>query len=259
MIGSLWDEYLEVRRDLSRGGRSVATAGELEQQADHLEERLLINYSPLVKYVAGRISARITGVVDREDLASAGLLRLLEAIQKFDGEREVKFETYAISKIRWAVLDELRRDDSLPRRLRSEARERERAWGELAQLLRREPTEAELTKRVGRSTFEHRTLVHQEARTQVYYDLEILDETAENPESSTQLNELRKELASAMRILTEKERVVVTLYYDEGLTLREIGQTLQLTESRISQVLKQSLAKLRYFIGDEDLASSGLL
>ena len=267
-IGRLWTQYFEARSNLSDERLPAEEKRSLKQQSDQLRDRLLVNYSPLVKYVTGRVSARMTGAVDREDFMSTGLIGLLNAIQTYDPEREAKFETYAISKIRWAMLDEARKEDSLPRRTRSRVRQVASARRELAQQLQREPTEAELAEKSDLSVSDYRSVVHQQDLSQTSsleaqpagedgqaFGPQIADETVLDPESAVEQVERQEELVSAMRELSDKERTVVTLYFYEDLTLREIGQALGLTEGRISQILKKTLGKLRSFIGEDHLTS----
>lgn len=271
-VGELWAEYLEVRSALSRNGLLSEEAERLQHRADQLRDCLLVNYSPLVKYVTGRVSARMIGAVDREDFMSAGMIGLLDAIRTFDPEREVKFETYAISKIRWAMLDEARKEDSLPRRTRSRLREVETARRELTQELYREPTESEVAEKTGLGLSEIRDATQQQVRSQTKsfeaqavdqessaLEAQIADEAAEDPESSVEQDEVRRELVTAMQSLSERERTVVTLYFYENLTLREIGQALGVTEGRISQILKRTLGKLRDFIGTDQQFSGGFV
>lgn len=271
-VGELWAEYLEVRSALSRNGLLSEETERLQYRADQLRDCLLVNYSPLVKYVTGRVSARMIGAVDREDFMSAGMIGLLDAIRTFDPEREVKFETYAISKIRWAMLDEARKEDSLPRRTRSRLREVETARRELTQELYREPTELEIADKTGLDPSEIRDATQQQVRSQTKsfeaqavdqessaLEAQIADEAAEDPESSVEQDEVRRELVTAMQSLSERERTVVTLYFYENLTLREIGQALGVTEGRISQILKRTLGKLRDFIGTDQQFSGGFV
>ncbi len=271
-IGRLWSQYLEARGSLYANDLPVEKRKNLEQHADQLRDRLLVNYSPLVKYVTGRVSARMTGAVDREDFLSAGLVGLLNAIQTYDPDRETKFETYAISKIRWAILDEARKEDSLPRRTRARARQIETARRELTQELHREPTEAELAEMSDLSISDYRSVMQQQERSQASsleaqavgedgtaFGLQIADERAVDPETAMERVEQRKELVSAMQELSDEERTVVTLYFYQDLTLWEIGQALGLTEGRISQILKKTLGKLREFIGDDYLASDNFV
>ena len=268
-VGRLWSQYHRVREKLNAGVCSESVARNIEQEANQLRDRLLINYSPLVKYAVGRVSARSTGAIDREDFMSWGMFGLLNAIENFDPGREAKFETYAISKIRWAILDELRKEDWVPRRVRSRAREIERVRSTLHQKLKRTPTEKEISEEAGLDAAEYRNFLQQQAKIRVlsleaqfneadtaFTGGQIADEKSERPEISAQKAELRAELISAMESLDNRERLVVTLYFYEGLTLKEIGQTLQVTEGRISQILGRTLGKLRGLVGDEHLAST---
>ena len=271
-LGRLWAQYFEIRSVLSEDALPSEQTEKLEQRVEQVQERLLINYSPLVKYVTGRVSARMTGALDREDFMSSGLIGLLNAIETYDPDRKTKFETYAISKIRWAMLDEARKEDSLPRRTRSRARQIDAARRELLQQLQREPTESELAENSGLSLADYRSVMQQQDRAQTRpletreigegdqaFRPQIADEAAVDPESVVEQAERREELISAMRELSDKERTVVTLYFYEDLTLREIGQALNLTEGRISQILKKTLGKLRNFIGEDRLVSGSFV
>jgi len=236
---------------------SAAERRRAERELRGLRDRLVVNYSPLVKYVAGRVLGRMTAApVEREEVLSWGVIGLLDAIETYDPERRTKFESYAISKIRWSILDELRRTDPLSRRLRRRAREVELARGELAQCLGRTPTEEELARKLGVGIAEHRAILSRcwqaqvgslEARLQSDGNLHglLADSQAADPQSAAETAELRARLVEAIGTLGEQERVVITFYFYEGLTLREIGGALGLTEGRISQVLHRALLKLR--------------
>jgi RNA polymerase sigma factor for flagellar operon FliA len=259
-LGWLWSRYFEARDALSDRGMSVAERRTSERELKGLRDRLVVNYSPLVRYVAGRISARMIGPVDREDMLSWGVLGLLDAIETYDPARRTKFESYAISKIRWSILDELRKADPLTRRVRRRVREVDLTKGELAQRLGRVPTEKEVAQELGVGIAEHREFLERCSRVQVG-SLEarlesaespgaelhglVADSRAVDPESAAEAAELRARLVEAIKTLGEQERVVTTFYFYEGLTLREIGGALNLTEGRISQILHRALAKLR--------------
>jgi RNA polymerase sigma factor for flagellar operon FliA len=262
-VGRLWAQYLKARDELSKGMSEGEGRREIERRVGQLRDRLVVNYSPLVKYVASRIGARMTSGVEQEDMISWGVLGLLDAIETYDPDRpgkKAKFESYAISKIRWSILDELRGQDWVPRRIRLRAREVERATIRLTQKLRRPPTEAEIAREVGMEITEYRGFLDQYSRAQVT-SLEgrlgtdgspgiehralVEDPSAVNPQSQANLEELRSQLVSAISELEERERLVATFYFYEGLTLKEIGKALDLTEGRISQILRHSLTKLR--------------
>jgi RNA polymerase sigma factor for flagellar operon FliA len=255
-LGWLWARYLEARAGLNGKAMSDTERRATERELKGLRDRLVVNYSPLVKYVAGRVLGRMTGPVDREDVLSWGIIGLLDAIETYDPGRRTKFESYAISKIRWSILDELRRADPLSRRVRRRAREVELAKGELAQRLGRTPTEEEVARQLGVGIAEHRAFLERcwqaqvgslEARLECDGGLHglVADSQAADPESAAVSTELRARLVEAIKTLGEQERVVTTFYFYEGLTLREIGGALNLTEGRISQILHRALAKLR--------------
>ena len=271
-LGALWSQYFDVRRRLAERNMSCSERRSAEREARVLRDRLVVNYSPLVKYVAGRISGRMTGPLDQEDAISSGLFGLLNAVETYDPGRRTKFESYAISKIRWSILDELRKVDPLSRRTRLRAHQTERARDELVQKLGRAPTESELVRRLGISISEHRAFLEQYARAQVrslesrpecqegsgggLHDL-IGDHSATDPESAAEVAEVRARLVRAIQSLGEQERVVTTFYYYEGLTLREIGRALNLTEGRISQILHRALMRLRHSLSEDNRLSEG--
>lgn len=257
-VGWLWTRYLETRDELA--GVPAAERLNVERELRSLRDRLVVNYAPLVKYVACRLSARAVIAVDLEEILAWGVFGLLEAVETYDPGRRTKFESYAISKIRWAILDELRRLDPLTRRVRRRAREVESARGELAQRLGRTPTEEEVACEVGVGAAEHRAFLARLWQAQVGSlevrtegdrgsgrDLHqtVADTRAVDPASAAEVAEVRARLVEAIQGLGEKERVVTAFYFYEGLTLREIGGALSLTEGRISQILHAALAKLR--------------
>ncbi|QIN82959.1 FliA/WhiG family RNA polymerase sigma factor [Rubrobacter tropicus] len=257
-LGSLWARYRRVRERAA--GIACPTERRLvDREATMLRDRLVVNYSPLARYVAGRIFARSPGPVDREDLVSWGLFGLLGAVETYDPSRPAKFETYAISKIRWSILDELRKTDPLPRTTRLRVQRVERARCELAQCYGRSPTESEVAVRLGVSIADHRAFLEKVARSRVgslearsgcdpaeggLHEL-VADQFGADPAQSVESSELRSLLVRAIEGLGEQERVVTTFYYYEGLTLREIGGALGLTEGRISQILRASRLRLR--------------
>ncbi len=230
-----------------------------------LRDRLILTYAPLVKFVAGRLGAGLPQHVDEQDLVSYGLLGLIGAIERFDPEREIKFETYAISRIRGAIIDELRSLDWVPRSVRTRAREIERAMAELERTLMRAPTDEEVSAKLGISTDELETALAEISRTSIAAidDLwtpqtggdpiavidTIADATAPNPEFSLEETESKEALAEAIARLPEREKMVVTLYYYEELTLREIGEVLGVTESRVSQLHTKAVLRLKARLG----------
>jgi RNA polymerase sigma factor for flagellar operon FliA len=269
-LRSLWAHYFRIRKRLDEAEMSGVERRSAEREARGLRDRLVANYSPLVKYVASRISGRLAGPLDQEDIVASGLFGLLNAVETYDPGRRTKFESYAISKIRWSILDELRKVDPLSRRTRLRAHQTERTRDELFQKLGREPTESELVGRLGISVTEHRAFLEHYARAQVrslearlecqggsgagLHDL-IGDDSATDPASAAEVAEVRARLVRAIEDLGKQERVVTTFYYYEGLTLKEIGRVLHLTEGRISQILHSALVRLRQSLAEDSRLS----
>jgi len=240
-----------------------------------LRERLILHYSPLVKYVAGRVGVGLPPNIEQADLVSYGIFGLIDAIEKFDLERAIKFETYAINRIRGAIIDELRSIDWIPRSVRFKAREVEKAYQALEAKLQRTPTEAEVAHEMGvkleelHAIFSQVSFVNVVALDELLHaggergDKMTLGDTLEDPKAPDPINlfegeETKYILAKAINTLPEREKIVVTLYYYEGLTLAEIGQVLGVTESRICQMHTKAVLQLRgkltdaHDIADED-------
>jgi RNA polymerase sigma factor for flagellar operon FliA len=230
--------------------------------AAHLRERLILHYSPLVKYVAGRVGVGLPPNIEQADLVSYGIFGLIDAIEKFDLERAIKFETYAISRIRGAIIDELRAIDWIPRSVRYKAREVEKAYAALEGQLHRTPTEAEVAAQMGIKLEDLHSIFSQVSFVNVVALDELLsvggekgdklslvdtleDTRAEDPVAAFESEETKYLLAKAINTLPEREKIVVTLYYYEGLTLAEIGQVLGVTESRICQMHTKAVLQLR--------------
>jgi RNA polymerase sigma factor for flagellar operon FliA len=225
-------------------------------------ERLILNFSPLVKYVAGRLSANLPPTGENADLISYGIFGLIDAIEKFDPGRGIKFETYAIARIKGAIIDELRAMDWVPRSVRAHAREIERAYITLENRLKRVPKDTEVAEEMGISPKELQDIFTKLSYTSVVSFEElwssggerdertsligtIQDETAEDPVREFESGEIKGILAGAIERLPEREKIVIALYYYEGLTLKEIGEVLGVTESRVSQLHTKSVLRLR--------------
>ncbi len=242
-VQSLWREYRRTREK-------------------SLRDRLILTYAPLVKYVAGRIGSGLPAHVDENDLVSYGLLGLIGAIERYDPDRDVKFETYALARIKGAIIDELRSMDWVPRSVRARARQIERAIAQLEGRLHRAPTDAEIAAQLGISEEELADILTDISRSSIAAldelwtgaggsgDPVALIDTIEDtggpePQAALDETETREALAEAIAALPEREKIVITLYYYEELTLREIGEVLGVTESRVSQLHTKAILRLR--------------
>lgn len=224
-------------------------------------DQLILNYSPLVKYVAGRLASSLPQTVDTADLISYGIFGLIDALDKYDLDRAIKFETYAIARIKGAIIDELRAMDWVPRSVRSRAREIEQAYIQLENELKRVPSDEEVAGRIGVSPKEFQDILARLSYTSVVSFEElwvggdrdegqsaigtIRDDSAEDPVALFESEEVKDILAAAIERLPEREKTVIALYYYEGLTLKEIGQILGVTESRVSQLHTKAVLRLR--------------
>jgi RNA polymerase sigma factor for flagellar operon FliA len=233
-----------------------------EQGDDGARERLVVAYSPMVKFVAGRLGAGLPSHVEDADLISYGLVGLIGAIQRFEPERGIKFETFAMTRIRGAIIDELRSLDWVPRSVRSRAREIEQVQAKLEHELQRAPSEAELAAKLNMTEEELQSALLEIANSSVYALDElwtvsdssgdqvslldtIADEGAADPQEALASTEVKDRLTEAIGGLPEREQLVVALYYYENLTLREIGEVLGVTESRVSQLHTKAVMRLK--------------
>ncbi len=241
-LAALWTEYKTDRSGVIR-------------------DRLILHYAPLVKYVASRVSVGLPQNVEQGDLVSYGIFGLIDAIDKFETDRGVKFETYAIRRIRGAIIDELRSIDWVPRSIRSKARAIEQAFAGLEAELGRAPTDAEMAKALDMTETELQSVFTQVSFVGVVALDDIFPRASERGESTTladtiadradgpmglyEVEEVRQALANAINRMPEREKVVLTLYYYENLTLAEIGQVLGVTESRVCQIHTRAVLQLK--------------
>jgi RNA polymerase sigma factor for flagellar operon FliA len=224
-------------------------------------DRLILHYSPLVKYVAGRVAVGLPQNVEQSDLVSYGIFGLIDAIEKFDLGRGYKFETYAIARIKGAILDELRSIDWVPRSVRAKARSLEKAYAKLEAALHRTPSDEELATELGVTEEQLQSTLNQisfiglvaldemlspggERGESLSLGETVADPTA-GPVATYEIEEMRQILAEAINRMPEREKIVLTLYYYEGLTLAEIGQVLGVTESRVCQIHTKAVLQLR--------------
>ena len=225
-------------------------------------ERLVLAYSPLVKFVAGRMMRTVPAHVDEADLISYGLLGLISAIERFDPSREIKFETFAVTRIKGSIIDELRSLDWVPRSVRAKAREIEKVNAQLEHELQRAPTDSEMAEKLGVTVEEFQESLNRISNSSVVALDElwtvsdasgdqvslldtIQDPQALDPAQEMDATEMKDHLADAIARLPEREKLVVALYYYENLTLREIGEVLGVTESRVSQLHTKAVLRLR--------------
>jgi RNA polymerase sigma factor for flagellar operon FliA len=223
-------------------------------------EWLVVHYASLVKFVAGRLGAGLPRSVDTGDLVSAGVFGLMNAIDRFDPQQGAKFETYAIPRIRGAILDGLRSLDWVPRSVRSRSRQIQDAIAALEHQLGRAPTDEEIATELQIEVVElEKWLADVAAGSVGPLDHVAMDSTASlgdasmQPGSALEEGELRDAMKVEISKLPEREQAVLVLYYDDGLTLAEIGEALGVTESRISQIHAKAVLQLR-----SRLAASGV-
>ena len=226
-------------------------------------ERLILHYSPLVKFVAGRVAAGLPQNIEQSDLVSYGVFGLIDAIDKFDPARGFKFETYAISRIKGAIIDELRSIDWVPRSVRAKARAVERAYSKLENEIRRSPEDKEVAAELEMNEDDLNQLLSQVSFTGLVALDELLGrqqgseragnatvgdtiaDRAHDPVEAFEVDEMKYLLADAINRMPDRERLVLTLYYYEGLTLAEIGSVLGVTESRVCQIHTKAILQLR--------------
>lgn len=238
----LWEDYARLR-------------------SPDLREKLILEYAPLVKVVAGRLSMYLGYNVEYEDLVSYGVFGLIDAIDKFDRGKEVKFETYASLRIRGAILDQIRKMDWIPRTVRQRQKQIDTAMKELEQRNGRPATDAELAAYMGISEDEFLEWQNQVKADNIISLNEYVEQGNdisseksissgfETPESVVEKSELKEILEEALELLTDKEKKVILLYYYEELTLKEISRVLEVSESRISQLHTKALQKMKTKLG----------
>jgi RNA polymerase sigma factor FliA len=233
-----------------------------ESASGDARDRLILHYSPLVKYVAGRVAVGLPANIEQADLISYGIFGLIDAIDKYDQSRGIKFETYAISRIRGAIIDELRAIDWVPRSVRFKAREVEKAYTNLENKLKRPPSDTEIAEEMGISVDDLTNIYTQLSTVSLVALDELMSvdgergdrlsmmETLEDtrtagPMEAFESEEMKQILGDAVNRLPEREKIVITLYYYEGLTLAQIGTVLGVTESRICQMHTKAVLALR--------------
>ena len=235
----------------------------LNRQNTAARDHLIVHYSPLVKFVAGRVGAGLPSSVESGDLISSGVFGLIDAVERFEPERGFKFETFAVPRIRGAIYDGLRQLDWVPRSVRSRARQVEKAIAEIEHSEGRSPTDEEIAEKLRISPAELAKWLASIASTTIGpLDRAIAAGSepaalegpgSQAPSAVIEDRELSQLMREEIKRLPEREKLVLSLYYDEGLTLSEIGQVLGVTESRVSQIHTKSVLQLR-----SRLASAGV-
>lgn len=233
-------------------------------KSPELREKIILEYAPLVKLVAGRLSMYLGYNVEYEDLVSYGIFGLIDAIDKFDYLKEIKFETYASLRIRGSILDQIRKMDWIPRTIRQRQKKIEAVIKEIEQEKGRGATDEEIAQRLGISDEEYLDWQSQMKVTGLVSLNEYMEQGSDvsqesgrgttsrfdGPEESLEKKELSQMLSEALELLTEKEQKVITLYYYEELTLKEISNVLEVSESRISQLHTRALQKMKTKLGN---------
>ncbi|HEY3374506.1 MAG TPA: FliA/WhiG family RNA polymerase sigma factor [Candidatus Aquicultor sp.] len=223
-------------------------------------ENLILENVSLVKYVAERVKDTLPSEIDKEDLVSYGIFGLIDAIEKFDHNRGLKFETYAIPRIRGAIVDGLRAVDTASRSMRQKAKQLGKAYVAVEKRVGRAATDNEVAQELGMNTASYNAMISQVSRLSVLYLDEIVshdgepgatlgerveDKNSFNPSDLMEINEVRDSLIQGIESLSEQERLVISLYYYEDLTLKETSQVMGLSESRIAQIRVKAVLKLR--------------
>lgn len=247
---------------MDEAGRKKLWAEYAKTKSPDIREKIILEYAPLVKLVAGRLSMYLGNNVEYDDLVGYGIFGLIDAIDKFDSMKEVKFETYASLRIRGSILDQIRKMDWIPRTIRQKQKKIDTAIKEIETVKGRNATDEEVAASLGITEDEYIDWQSQMKVTGVVSLNEFMEQGSEvpteyagqarfeAPESVVETEELKKMLAQALELLTEKERKVILLYYYEDLTLKEISNVLEVSESRISQLHTRALQKMKTRLGN---------
>ena len=238
-LAELWKVYLNDRNNKT------------------VRDKLIVQYIYLTRYVIGRIKVNLPPSFSYEDIASYGVEGLIDAVEKYSPERGAKFETYALMRIRGAIIDKIRANDWLPRTIRKKIKEVKDTISTLKTELNRMPTSAEIGERLGIEKEKVDEILAQDTSIDSLYDkknlgdesVEIIDTIedvkSERPEEAAEKKDAKKELEKALKRLPERERMLLVFYYHENMTLKEIGEAINVSESRVCQLHAQAIMKLR--------------
>lgn len=249
---------------MDEAGRRKLLEEYAKTKDSEIREKIILEYASLVKVVAGRLSMYLGYNVEYDDLVSYGIFGLIDAIDKFDCFKEVKFETYASLRIRGAILDQIRKMDWIPRTIRQKQKKIEAVIKEIELSTGHNATEEEIANGLGISEDEYTDWQSQIKITGLVSLNEYMEQGSdvsqdysrhttsrfESPEERIEKEELSKVLGEALELLTEKEKKVITLYYYEELTLKEISNVLEVSESRVSQLHTRALQKMKSKMGN---------
>ncbi len=243
-LASLWNEYLE------------------DKSNKQLRDTLIVQYIYLVRYVVGRVRVTLPATVSVEDIAGYGIEGLINAIERYSVQKNTRFETYALIRIRGAILDKIREEDFLPRSIRKKIKDIKAVQERLKQELGRTPTTAEVARELDMEPDKvNQILAEDTTMTSIYEkkgtsddSVEIIDTIQDtnklNPQEQVEENNVKQELERALKKLPERERVIMVLYYQENMTLKEIGTTINVSESRVCQLHAQAIMKLKNILSE---------
>ncbi len=243
-LASLWETYLNDKTDKSA------------------RDMLIVQYIYLIRYVVGRVKVTLPATISIEDIAGYGVEGLINAIERYSPQKNTRFETYALIRIRGAILDRIRAQDFLPRSVRKKIKDIKSAQEHLKQELGRMPTTQEVAEYIDMEPEKVIQLLSEDTTMTSLYDkkgsnedsVEIIDTIEDtnklNPQEQAEEKNVKQELEKALLRLPERERVIMVLYYQENLTLKEIGETIGMSESRVCQLHAQSIMKLKNILSE---------
>ncbi len=243
-LASLWEEYLKDKTN------------------KNLRDTLIVQYIYLIRYVVGRVKVTLPSTISIEDIAGYGVEGLINAIERYSPQKNTRFETYALIRIRGAILDKIRAQDFLPRSVRKKIKDIKNAQEHLKQELGRMPTTSEIASYMDMEPEKVLQLLSEDTTMTSIYDkkgntddsVEIIDTIQDtnklNPQEQAEEQNVKQELEKALRRLPERERIIMVLYYQENMTLKEIGSTINMSESRVCQLHAQAIMKLKNILSE---------
>ena len=243
-LTKLWEKYLADKSDKAS------------------RDALIVQYIYLIRYVVGRVRVTLPSTISIEDIAGYGVEGLINAIERYSPQKNTRFETYALIRIRGAILDKIRSQDFLPRSVRQKIKTLKEAQESLKQELGRTPTTTEIANRVDMDAEKVNQLLSEDVTITSLYDkkgnaedsVEIIDTIQDtnklNPQENAEENNVKQELERALMRLPERERIIMVLYYQENMTLKEIGETISMSESRVCQLHAQAIMKLKNILSE---------